>query len=415
MPTLTRTVSSDPLLASVRAGRDAEARDQVVTLTAVLDWAAVNVADDAETAELLDPTVEPALHLGGAGCPVIGEFAALDLALSLGMTSDGGRAYLGKALELRHRLPRLFARVVGLEVSLWKAFRIAEQTIALPPAGAEHVDRVISPFLHSCSWAQVDRAVDAARAAYDPAEAERRRVAAAEDRHATLDLSCATTSGTIDLRATLDLTDALDLETALRDGAQTLADLGSSEPLDVRRSQALGEMARQQQALDLETGQLTGGGGRGVTIYAHLDAADLEQPGTVDNTQSPVLIEQIRQWCQTAGTKVTVKPVIDLAADPAVTTYRPSEAIREQVELRDRTCVFPDCGRRRVDLDHVIAFASGGPTTAHNLAMLCRRHHRAKTHGHWSYVVLEPARYEWTSPTGATVIVDRRPPHHRRP
>ncbi|MFB9311865.1 HNH endonuclease signature motif containing protein [Nocardioides plantarum] len=405
MATTTRTRCSDPLLESVRTRRQAEARDQVATLTAVLDWAVANTADEVETAGLLDPMVEPALHLGGLGCPVIGEFAALDLALSLGMSTDGGLAYLGKALELRHRLPRLYARVVGLEVSLWKAFRVAEQTIALPPAGATHVDRVISPFLHTCSWAQVDRAVDAARAHYDPAEAERRRQSAAEERHASVDLRDATTTGTVEVRATLDLADALDLETALRGGAQVLADLGSTETLEVRRSQALGQMARHQLALDLETG----GTGRGVTIYAHLTAEDTS--AVLDNTLTPVLVEQIRHWCQAAGTRVTVKPVIDLASDPTTTAYRPTETIREQVHLRDRTCVFPDCGRRKVDLDHIVPFDLGGPTSAHNLAMLCRRHHRAKTHGRWSYQMLEPGLYQWTSPTGATYTVDRR----RRP
>ena len=62
MSTSTRTRSSDPLLESVRTRRQTEARDQVATLTAVLDWAAVNTADDLEAAELLDPMVEPALH-----------------------------------------------------------------------------------------------------------------------------------------------------------------------------------------------------------------------------------------------------------------------------------------------------------------------------------------------------------------
>ena len=56
---------------------------------------------------------------------------ALDLALSLGMTSDGGMAYLGKALELRHRLPRIYARVVKLEIAVWKAFKVADLTISL--------------------------------------------------------------------------------------------------------------------------------------------------------------------------------------------------------------------------------------------------------------------------------------------
>jgi hypothetical protein len=119
MPTTrTHTHGSDPLLESVRAHREAEAREQVAVLTAVLDWASVNVADEAQAAELADPMVEPALHLGGPGCPVIAEYAALDLAALMGMSTDAGLRYLAKTLELRHRLPRLYARVVRLEVPL---------------------------------------------------------------------------------------------------------------------------------------------------------------------------------------------------------------------------------------------------------------------------------------------------------
>jgi hypothetical protein len=415
MPTTTRTHthSSDPLLESVRAHRQAEAREQVAVLTAVLDWASVNVADEDQTAELVDPMVEPALHLGGPGCPVIAEYAALDLAALMGMSTDAGLRYLAKTLELRHRLPRLYARVVRLEVPVWKAFRVAEQTISLPLAGAAQVDQAVAPFLGSCSWAQVDRAVEAARVRFDPAEAERRRIEAAEHRHADVWLGDTTTgaSGTVEVTATLDLADALDLEEALREGAQTLADLGSTESLEVRRSQALGEMARHQLALDLDTGEITSGTGRGVTIYAHLDANDPQAAGLVDNTLTPVLIEQIRQWCQTAGTKVTIKPVIDLADDPVTEAYRPTGAIREQVVLRDQTCVFPGCTRRHGDLDHIVPFDAGGPTAAHNLALLCRRHHRVKTHSRWRYRMAEPGLYEWTSPTGAVHTVDRR----RRP
>ncbi|MCW2813087.1 MAG: endonuclease [Nocardioides sp.] len=364
----TRTRSSDPLLASVRGLRDEEARIQVAVLTSVLDWAAAHPASESDVVELLDDTEEPALHLAGPGAPMVGEYSALDLAHSLGMTTDAGLAYLGKALELRHRLPRLYNRVVRLEVPVWKAFRVAEQTKSLPMGGALFVDAKIAPFLHTCSWARVDRTVDAARAQFDPAEAERLRVAAAEHRHATVWLGAATTTGTVEVTATLDAADALDLEQALRDSAQTLADLGSTDTLNVRRSQGLGEMARGQQALDL---------GRGVTLYAHLDASDV---ALLDNTQTPVLVQQVKDWCTAAGTKVTVKPVIDRATNPSTDSYRPSEAIREHVVLRDRTCVFPYCRRRKVDLDHIVPFDAGGTTSADNLAMLCRRHHRAKTH-----------------------------------
>ena len=65
-------------------------------------------------------------------------------------------------------------------------------------------------------------------------------------------------------------------------------------------------------------------------------------------------------------------------------------------------CCFPFCGRpaERCDVDHVVPYARGGPTATSNLAALCRRHHRAKTFGGWTYRALAPGSYVWTSPTG---------------
>ncbi|MCW2736057.1 HNH endonuclease signature motif containing protein, partial [Nocardioides sp.] len=85
--------------------------------------------------------------------------------------------------------------------------------------------------------------------------------------------------------------------------------------------------------------------------------------------------------------------------------------IREHVILRDRTCVFPWCGRpaRGCDVDHVIAHdhtaadearPQPGPTSTANLAALCRFHHRLKTHTAWHYRTTEPGVFEWTSPHG---------------
>jgi hypothetical protein len=85
--------------------------------------------------------------------------------------------------------------------------------------------------------------------------------------------------------------------------------------------------------------------------------------------------------------------------------------IREQVQLRDRTCVYPWCTRpaRGCDVDHVIEYdhdaeAEGrpqpGPTQTDNLACLCRFHHRLKTHSPWTYETTGPGVFEWTSPHG---------------
>ncbi|MGH7353361.1 MAG: HNH endonuclease signature motif containing protein [Candidatus Rokuibacteriota bacterium] len=47
------------------------------------------------------------------------------------------------------------------------------------------------------------------------------------------------------------------------------------------------------------------------------------------------------------------------------------------MQHRDRGCRFPGCGVRFGQGHHIRHWAHGGPTTLSNLALLCRRHHRA--------------------------------------
>jgi hypothetical protein len=152
-------------------------------------------------------------------------------------------------------------------------------------------------------------------------------------------------------------------------------------------------------------------------IHAHFDAsfsgdATVFGPtGRIENGQRLVLLEQVQSWCGDSRTEVTVKPVIDLNTTLTAQTREVPATIREQIQLRDRTCVFPGCTRpaRRCDVDHIIpwdpdADAEGrpqpGPTATWNLACLCRFHHRLKTHSPWRYAMVEPGVFEWTSPHG---------------
>jgi hypothetical protein len=154
-----------------------------------------------------------------------------------------------------------------------------------------------------------------------------------------------------------------------------------------------------------------------VVIHAHFDASlsgDITvfgPTGRMENGQRLVLLDQIRSWCADSRTKVTIKPVIDLNANLTAQGYDIPDRIREQVQLRDRTCVFPWCTRpaRGCDIDHVIPYdhdaeAEGrpqpGPTQTDNLACLCRFHHRLKTHSAWRYQMTAPGVFEWTSPHG---------------
>jgi hypothetical protein len=52
-------------------------------------------------------------------------------------------------------------------------------------------------------------------------------------------------------------------------------------------------------------------------------------------------------------------------------------ALRRALQHRDRGCRFPGCGLPFGQGHHLRHWAQGGPTTLSNLALLCRRHHRA--------------------------------------
>ena len=91
--------------------------------------------------------------------------------------------------------------------------------------------------------------------------------------------------------------------------------------------------------------------------------------------------------------------------------YEPPQALVDFLLARDRTCRFPGCRQpsSRSDIDHAQSWESGGETKPENLGLLCRRHHRLKTHGRWDLVSNSDGSCEWTSPAGKKYFVPARP------
>ena len=147
-------------------------------------------------------------------------------------------------------------------------------------------------------------------------------------------------------------------------------------------------------------------------IYIHL--ADGAVAG-VENTRSAVSVEQVKQWCAGANTKVTIRPVIDLNEALHTDAYRPTETMREQAILTNPTCVYPHCSRpsRTADLDHLEEY-DGTNTTSHNIAPLCRGHHRYKTHAGWDVTRTGPTTFTWTTKHGYTYDWDTSHARHTR-
>ena len=54
---------------------------------------------------------------------------------------------------------------------------------------------------------------------------------------------------------------------------------------------------------------------------------------------------------------------------------------RRIIEHRDQGCRVPGCGRRHVEIHHIVHWSAGGPTETWNLLSLCSRHHRLHHRG----------------------------------
>jgi hypothetical protein len=432
------------LLASIKASRELENAEAARQLKLAAAWADLHPPESIhDAASFTVPGCEHEEPIAGEGAPLVAEFCVAELGTVLGISSTAAKKLIGHALELRHRLPRLWEQVYAAKVPAWRARAVADVTIHSSPAltreAAGFVDAQVAAVAGRIGSAQLDRLVAETIKRYDLAVADPSADSedgylAVDPRHVTVNKDDVHYAGTLHLEADLDLADALDLDRAVAHHAATQKALGSELSLDARRAKALGDLARTQTALDLlatdggveartPTAEETDDGepnlpaAREVVIHAHFDAsmsgdATVFGPtGRMENGQRLVLLDQVRSWCADSRTTVTIRPVIDLNVQLTAQGYEIPDRIREQVQLRDRTCVFPRCTRpaRGCDIDHVIAYdhdaeAEGRPqpggTATRNLACLCRFHHRLKTHSAWRYETTAPGVFEWTSPHG---------------
>ena len=128
------------------------------------------------------PGGERPRRFGGVGTPLVAEFSPATFAARLGMSTHAARGLMADALDLAHRLPRLWERVQALEVRASYARLVAGKTRDLTTVQAGYVDeRVVESADGRIPWSRFELLVEAAVKAADPEaaavreEAERRR------------------------------------------------------------------------------------------------------------------------------------------------------------------------------------------------------------------------------------------------
>ncbi|GAB3788754.1 HNH endonuclease signature motif containing protein [Nocardioides ungokensis] len=410
-------------------------------LRAAAHWCVLHPAT-AETgtatwggASLLGGDLDGDESLGGDGTPAVSAFAPEPLAAVLGVATITGMKLIADALDLQHRLPRIWRLVESLAVEPYKARHVAQATHRLSRDAAAYVDEQLAPRLASCSWKAIETAVAHAIAKHHPELFEQREKTGKQSWHVTLRHPApAEYAGTSWLDITGDTLDLTAFHDLVCDHAAQLKALGDTDELEVRKAKALGVIASQQAQLDLRS--LLGSQGEKpaaehatvptrprkpkTRFYLHLNLADLAThgcsgspdlaAGTVERLGAAT-ITRIKDWV--GHSQVTVQPVLDLGRGDAIDGHEPPTWMRELVILRDGHCVFPWCPHdaRTADLDHIdpyVPIDEGGPpgqTRPENLAPLCRRHHRAKTSRRWRYRRRRDSTYEWHGPHGRAYLV----------
>jgi hypothetical protein len=196
------------------------------------------------------PGTERLVTLGGQGTPRVCEFAPAMFGARMQMSPFGARCYLADALDTRHRLPRLWARVVAGEVRIGFVRHVAQQTRHLSAAAAGTVDAAVAEYADGrIGYGRFTTKVAAAVVRADPEAAAAKEAEAAQRQFAKASRSSEHGMRGFYLRSTVGVVAQLDAVVAFY--AEVLKTLGDTDPEDLRRVKACLVMANPLHAVEL--------------------------------------------------------------------------------------------------------------------------------------------------------------------
>lgn len=416
----TAPVTTTGLLAEVRATRATAVTAEAHLLQLAADWAdahpPVSDPEPFPGQPREDPFGRPEEVDENRGIPAWSWSASAPFAAAIGRSTAAGEAMIRDALILRHRLPRVWSRVLVGEVEAYRARRIAQVVIGAPDDVCAHLDDTLAGIAHKVGPVTLERLMDEAMLRLHAEERELAQLEQLESSYVALHESSISHTGLAELHARGDWKDLHDFEATVSRIAAALAEADHPEPIGVRRSRALGVLADPAAAQALLEGLPGPAPTRRTVLYLHYSSGELSDRamlganpvGRNETLNVPVLEQQVRAWCGRTDTHLTVTPVLDLRDHAVSTSYEVPDRLGVRVGLIAGHCVFPWCTRpaRACDLDHRVPHGTGGISCECNLAPLCRRHHRLKTHAGWRYTALETGVWLWSDPHGQQFLRD---------
>ena len=369
-----------------------------------------------------------------------------DVALALRLSGGSAQQRIDVARTITQHLPSTAAALATGEISLGHANAIAKESAEIIRAGATseqilEVERIALAHAEFHTPNQVASQMKATIAKLAPIEFEE-AVAVASERRS---VDCyPQADGMAQIVALLPAADAqvvmlaidklarLNKEHAIEEqnlrerqmsrftsGAKvgSIADhidreaIAIARRIDAFRADALTQLANNYLASSAGEGLAHG---RPVTLNLTVDLATLlglaENPGNLKG-YGPIPASVARGLAADAKwRKFVTDPVTGELLDVGRNTYEPPQALKDFLTARDQICRFPHCRQpaRVADIDHVKPWDQGGETSQENMGMLCRRHHRMKTHGDWKLKSYPDGSCEWESPAGKKYFVPSR-------
>ncbi|MEO6082214.1 MAG: DUF222 domain-containing protein [Umezawaea sp.] len=319
-----------------------------------------------------------------------GEYRAERIGLLLAWTPRWAADRLDLAEKVSERLPASLRALEAGEIDLYKVQTIYELTMNLSREHAREVEGRVLERAGSQTGAQMRQRARRIVLRVDPTGARERATAAKAARCFGLDVE------EDDMARVFALVPA-DKAVAISRRADTIARrIKDGRTLDQRRADVVCDLLLGTPSNVRVELQVT----VPVTMLMGLD----DQPGELAG-YGPITAELARELAGDATWRRLLTDPQGRLLEVGRSTYRPPAALRDFVRARDKHCVFPGCSvaASRCDIDHTIAFPEG-ETSAANLGVMCRAHHRVKQDRRWNVEQTSPGRFEWTTPTGRTYV-----------
>lgn len=348
-----------------------------------------------------------------------------EVALARRVSPTQGGRHVDAAAALSSDLPHTMTALTAGEISEWRATIVVRETACLSAEDRAEVDRRLAPDLTRLG----DRALAAAahRACIDRDQEAvvRRRQRAAASR-------CVTTRPAPDGMAYLSvlgpLTDVVGAQASLS-AAEKARFVATGDP-EVDAARSADERGRGAWMADTALERLSGrseGQAQPVEVglvmseSALVPTADDEDLAGDDDVEVPgwgampgdmarahllrLVDEGTRVWLRRLWTSPDGRDLVAMDSRQRLFTG----GLRRLVELRDPTCRVPWCDAPTRQVDHVLPFARGGPTSGTNAMGLCQRHNLDKEEPGWEAKVtssgLDPGggahEVRLRTPTGA--------------